>query len=72
MSIADSSPDGAVRPNRPIGALLAHAWAGTVLLLIFYAALIVLFTTLSPFFLSFSNVTSIGTNMAFIGPMAAA
>ena len=54
------------------GSLLAQPWAGTAMLLVFYALLIALFTGLSPFFLSFSNVTSIGTNMAFIGLMAAA
>lgn len=60
------------RGRNPISRLLGQSWAGTAVLLVFYAALIALFTSLSPFFLSFANVASIGTNMAFIGLMAAA
>ena len=57
---------------RRVSGLLSHPWAGTTMLLIFYAVLLALFTAASPFFLSFSNISSIGTNMAFIGLMAAA
>jgi ribose transport system permease protein len=42
------------------------------MLLVFYALLLVIFTGLSKWFLTFSNLASIGTNMAFIGLMAAA
>ncbi len=52
--------------------LLAKPWAGTVMLLIFYLAIITIFTILSPFFLSFQNLISVGSNASFIGLMAAA
>jgi ribose transport system permease protein len=52
--------------------LLAKPWAGTVMLLIFYLAIIIIFTILSPFFLSFRNLISVGANASFIGLMAAA
>ena len=42
------------------------------MLLVLYLLLIGLFTALSPFFLTFKNLLSIGSNMAFIGLMAAA
>jgi ribose transport system permease protein len=48
------------------------SWAGVAMLLVFYALLLVIFTGLSKWFLTFSNLASIGTNMAFIGLMAAA
>ncbi len=51
--------------------LLAKPWAGVGILLAFYIALLVLFSILSPWFLSFNNMMSVGTNMAFIGLMAA-
>jgi len=52
--------------------LLAKPWAGTVMLLVFYLIIIVIFTILSPFFLTFRNLISVGTNASFIGLMAAA
>jgi ribose transport system permease protein len=52
--------------------LLGKSWAGVAILLLFYALLLVVFSLLSRWFLSFDNITSIGTNMAFIGLMAAA
>lgn len=51
---------------------LGHPWAGTIMLLVFYLAILALFTVLSPFFLTFSNLISVGTNASFIGLMAAA
>ena len=42
------------------------------MLLVFYLILIAVFTALSPFFLTVKNLLSIGSNMAFIGLMAAA
>jgi ribose transport system permease protein len=42
------------------------------MLLLFYLILLAVFTALSPFFLTFKNLVSIGSNMAFIGLMAAA
>jgi ribose transport system permease protein len=52
--------------------LLGRSWAGVAILLLFYAILLLVFSLLSRWFLSFDNITSIGTNMAFIGLMAAA
>lgn len=52
--------------------LLAKPWAGTAMLLIFYLLIIVTFTILSPFFLSYQNLITVGTNASFIGLMAAA
>lgn len=48
------------------------SWANVFVLLIFYTILFVIFSVLSPWFFSFNNLISIGTNMAFIGIMAAA
>ncbi|MBY5807929.1 ABC transporter permease [Rhizobium leguminosarum] len=52
--------------------ILARPVAGIVVLLGFYVILLAAFAMLSPFFLSVSNLANIGTNMAFIGLMAAA
>ncbi len=52
--------------------LLGKSWAGTAMLLVIYLLLLVVFTILSPFFLTFKNLLSIGSNMAFVGLMAAA
>ncbi|MXW79886.1 MAG: ABC transporter permease, partial [Gemmatimonadetes bacterium] len=54
-----------------IAALLNRPGAGVALLLIFYLLVAVLFSVLSPWFLSFDNMVSIGANMAFIGLMCA-
>jgi ribose transport system permease protein len=58
-------------PKRPQN-LLGRPWAGVAMLLVFYLILIAVFTALSPFFLTIKNLLSIGSNMAFIGLMAAA
>ncbi|MGF6233299.1 ribose transport system permease protein [Inquilinus ginsengisoli] len=50
---------------------LGRSWSGVVVLLLFYVALLVAFSLLSPWFLSFNNMMSIGSNVAFIGLMAA-
>jgi ribose transport system permease protein len=52
--------------------LLGRPAAGIVLLLVFYILLLAAFSFLSPYFLTLSNLSNIGTNMAFIGLMAAA
>lgn len=54
------------------GGLLGKPWAGVAMLLVFYLIIVAVFSVLSPFFLSFKNLVSIGANMAFIGLMAAA
>jgi ribose transport system permease protein len=65
-----------VEPARPresaLRGFFAKSWAGVVMLLAFYALLLVIFSGLTKWFLTFSNLASIGTNMAFIGLMAAA
>ena len=50
---------------------LGRSWSGVAVLLLFYVALLVAFSLLSPWFLSFNNMMSIGSNVAFIGLMAA-
>jgi ribose transport system permease protein len=51
---------------------LGQPWAGVAILLVFYVALLVVFTILTPFFLTFRNIVAIGANVSFIGLMAAA
>jgi ribose transport system permease protein len=68
---ATAAPGNNAR-NQRFRDLLAKPWAGTAMLLIFYVIILVIFTVLSPFFLSFRNLVSIGTNSSFIGLMAAA
>lgn len=53
-------------------ALLGQSWSGVAILLLFYVGLIAVFSIASPFFLSVRNMLAIGTNVAFIGLMAAA
>jgi ribose transport system permease protein len=62
----------AAEPRQRLVALLGRPWAGVAILLLFYIALIAVFSILSPFFLSVRNMLAIGTNVAFIGLMAAA
>lgn len=52
--------------------LLSKSWAGTAMLLVIYLLLLAVFTILSPFFLTVKNLLSVGSNMAFVGLMAAA
>jgi ribose transport system permease protein len=66
------SKTAASEPRQRLAALLGRPWAGVAILLLFYIALIVIFSVLSPFFLSVRNMLAIGTNVAFIGLMAAA
>ena len=72
MSQTSALPAGAPAAKRPIRALLGHPFAGVAMLLVFYLLLIAAFSALSPFFLTVKNLLSIGSNMAFIGLMAAA
>jgi ribose transport system permease protein len=52
--------------------LLGQPWSGVAILLVFYIVLIIVFSLLSPFFLTQRNMLAIGANVAFIGLMAAA
>jgi ribose transport system permease protein len=73
MTTATASP-----PSDRTGArrrfidLLGKPWSGVAILLAFYVALIIIFTILTPFFLTERNMLAIGSNVAFIGLMAAA
>jgi ribose transport system permease protein len=58
--------------RRRLVTLLSRSWSGVAILLLFYIALIIVFSVLSPFFLSVRNMLAIGANVAFIGLMAAA
>ena len=49
-----------------------RSWSGVAILLVFYVALLAIFAVLSPFFLTLRNLLAIGSNIAFIGLMAAA
>jgi ribose transport system permease protein len=57
--------------SKTFSSLLGKPWAGVAVLLAFYLALIVVFSILSPFFFGFRNMLSIGSNVAFMGLMAA-
>jgi ribose transport system permease protein len=62
----------ASQPRRRLAVLLGRPFAGVAILLLFYIALIIVFSFLSPFLFSIRNMLAIGTNVAFIGLMAAA
>ena len=74
MSSIEELSKGRDRTGRrpPLADLLAHPASGLAILLGFYALLLAGFSVLSPYFLTFSNLSTIGANMAFIGLMAAA
>lgn len=58
--------------RRRMISVLGKPWSGVAVLLVFYIGLIIVFSVLSPFFLSIRNMLSIGQNIAFVGLMAAA
>jgi ribose transport system permease protein len=62
-------------PNRrgakTFASLLGKSWSGVAVLLVFYLLLIAVFSALSPFFFDLRNMLSIGSNVAFMGLMAA-
>lgn len=62
----------AKRPRHSLANVLARPTAGIAVLLAFYVIILAAFAMLSPYFLTVSNLANIGTNMAFIGLMAAA
>ncbi|HEX8417280.1 MAG TPA: ABC transporter permease [Methylobacterium sp.] len=72
MSISVTSPTRSKAGGSGLLAQLARPTAGLALLLAFYVLLLAVFALLSPYFLTFGNLFNIGTNMAFIGLMAAA
>src|SRR5690606_9308435 len=63
----------AANPGRgPFLTFLGRPESGVVLLFGFYILLLVVFSLLSPFFMTTRNMMAIGSNIAFIGLMAAA
>jgi ribose transport system permease protein len=58
--------------RRSFASHLSRPAAGIIVLLVFYLLLLAAFSLTSPYFLTVSNLSNIGTNMAFIGLMAAA
>lgn len=58
--------------SRRARAVFGQSWSSVAMLLMFYIILLIVFSVLSPWFLSFNNMMSIGANMAFIGLMATA
>lgn len=67
-----AASEASMRSANSLSDLLGRSAAGIVLLLVFYILLLIAFSVLSPYFLTLSNLSNIGTNMAFIGLMAAA
>ncbi|MBY2989182.1 ABC transporter permease, partial [Rhizobium leguminosarum] len=67
-----SASESSKRSAKSRSDLLGRPAAGIVLLLVFYVLLLIAFSVFSPYFLTLSNLSNIGTNMAFIGLMAAA
>jgi len=73
MTTAETRLEPSTSPLRQkLTGLLGQTWSGVAILLVFYLALILVFTILSPFFLTLRNMMAIGSNVAFIGLMAAA
>ena len=62
----------ALTARQRLTALLGQPWSGVAILLVFYIGLLVVFTVLSPFFFTQRNMMAIGSNIAFMGLMAAA
>ena len=59
------------RAARTFTSQLGKPWSGVAVLLAFYLLLIAAFSVLSPFFFDIRNMLSIGSNVAFMGLMAA-
>src|SRR5687768_17032284 len=73
MTVTNAQPAVAGSPMRQrLNALFGQPWSGVAILLVFYLLLVLVFSILSPFFLTVRNMMAIGSNVAFIGLMAAA
>lgn len=74
MELMKKSQPNSIKPEGDswLRSLLVGQWASLIVLAFFYACILVTFSTLSPWFLSYDNLMSIGTNMAVVGLMAAA
>lgn len=69
---ADRSTSVAGSGRGPFLTFLGRPESGVVLLFVFYILLLVVFSLISPFFMTVRNMMAIGSNIAFIGLMAAA
>jgi ribose transport system permease protein len=72
MTSLAERPQAASPARQRVLAALGQPWSGVAILLAFYIALILVFALLTPFFLTARNLLAIGSNVAFIGLMAAA
>jgi ribose transport system permease protein len=73
MTTAADRPATVAGPARgPFLTFLGRPESGVVLLFVFYILLLVVFSLISPFFMTTRNMMAIGSNIAFIGLMAAA
>src|SRR5215216_2793787 len=73
MTAASASTETQPRRSRHrLANLLGKPSSGVAILLVFYIGLIVVFSVVSPFFLTQRNMLAIGSNVSFIGLMAAA
>lgn len=70
--VGDLDRVAAAAPRTRLNAVLRQSWAGVAMLLGFYLIVLLVFTLISPWFLSFRNLMSVGANMSFIGLMSAA
>ena len=69
---ADRSSSVSGQGRGPFLTFLGRPESGVVLLFVFYILLLVVFSAISPFFMTTRNMMAIGSNIAFIGLMAAA
>jgi ribose transport system permease protein len=72
MTSADRTTPVVASGRGPFLTFLGRPESGVVLLFAFYILLLIVFSLLSPFFMTTRNMMSIGSNIAFIGLMAAA
>jgi ribose transport system permease protein len=72
MTSADRTAKVAGSGRGPFLTFLGRPESGVVLLFGFYILLLIVFSLLSPFFMTTRNMMAIGSNIAFIGLMAAA
>src|ERR1700737_1053277 len=72
MTTLAERPQSTSPARRRVLAALGQPWSGVAILLAFYLVFILVFALLTPFFLTTRNLLAIGSNVAFIGLMAAA
>ena len=73
ITASSSAPtEQALTVRQRLVGLFGQSWSGVAILLVFYIGLLIVFTLLSPFFCTLRNMRAIGSNIAFMGLMAAA